>query len=197
MFRKALDSSAEIHDLIASRWSGVSFDADRPVTDEQLQALMEAARWAPSCFGDQPWRYLVCRKDSHPQGWQKIYDSLTEKNQAWCQHVPLLIIACHDTEFSHNGNPNKYGPYDTGAASLSMCLQARALGLMSHQMGGFSADQIRDSFAVPDRFTPIAAIAIGYQLAEDKIPQEFKERELAPRKRNSLEDHFFLGAWKV
>lgn len=196
MINKSIDTSASISDIIAERWSGVSFDPKRNVSNEDLQSVLEAARWAPSCFGDQPWRYIVSNKATHAQGWQLIYDSLVEKNQAWCQHVPVLIAACHDTQFTMNDNPNKYGAYDTGAASVSLCLQARALGLMTHQMAGFSAELIREKFSIPPRFEPIAIIALGYQIAEDEIPEQFKERELAPRKRNALSDNFFLGAWK-
>ncbi len=196
MFTKSIDTSSPIHDLIAGRWSGVAFDAQRPVSDEDLHSVLEAARWAPSCFGDQPWRYVVCKKDSHPEGWQTIFDSLIDKNQAWCQHVPVLILACHDTQFSHNDNPNRHGAYDTGAASVSMCLQAAALGLMSHQMGGFAAEKLQQSFAIPERFSPIAVIALGYQVAETDIPDAFREREMAPRKRNELSRNFFLGAWQ-
>lgn len=195
MIKKQIETSAEILECISKRWSGVAFDPDRPVTKQQLSALLEAARWAPSCFGDQPWRYIVCDKTENPEAWQKLYDCLMEGNQAWCKHVPILIAACHDTVFNMNGQPNGLAAYDTGAASVSLCLQATELGLMSHQMAGFSAELVSEKFQVPERFKPIATIAIGYQLPEDKIPAELKERELAPRKRNPLSKNFFMGSW--
>ena len=196
MIDKQIDTSAAILETIAKRWSGVAFDPDRQVSEQQLLAILEAARWAPSCFGDQPWRYIVCNKTENPQAWQKMYDSLMEGNQAWCKHVPVLIAACHDTLFSMNDKPNGLGAYDTGAASVSLCLQAAELGLMSHQMAGFSAALLSEKFQIPERFKPIATIAIGYQLPEDKIPAAFKERELAPRKRNPLSENFFMGRWE-
>lgn len=196
MFKKDIDSSAPINELIANRWSGLSFDAGRAVSDDDLLSLLEAARWAPSCFGDQPWRFIVCNKNRNPDAWQKLFDCLGEKNQAWCANVPVLISVCHDTQFSQNGNPNGLAAYDTGAASVSLCLQAAALGIMTHQMAGFSADLLREKFAVPERYKPIAVIAVGYQLPENQLIKDFNERELAPRKRNELGRNFFMGAWQ-
>jgi nitroreductase len=97
--------------------------------------------------------------------------------------------------FKHNDKPNSFGPYDTGAASISFCLQATALGLMCHQMGGYSADKARELFAIPDRFKTLAMMAVGYQLPEDRLPEAFREKELKPRKRHPLASQFFLGAW--
>jgi nitroreductase len=196
MIKKNIDTSEPVNDIIASRWSGVSYDAERPVSEEQLHSIMEAARWAPSCYGDQPWRYIICNKATHPEAWQKLYDCLAEGNQPWCSNVPVLIAACHDSQFTMNDNPNPWGAYDTGAASVSLCLQATHLGLMGHQMAGFSADLIREKFEVPARYIPIAVIAIGYQTTEEQVPEDFKARELAPRQRNPLSENFFMGSWK-
>ena len=62
MIKKEIDTSENIHEIIATRWSGVSYDPARTVSEENLLSIMEAARWAPSCFGDQPWRYIVCNR---------------------------------------------------------------------------------------------------------------------------------------
>lgn len=195
MIPKKIDTAVPVLSVITERYSGVSFDPARPVAREQLLALAEAARWAPSCFGDQPWRYVICSKADNPTAWNTALDCLLEKNQAWCKAAPVLVIACCDTVLSKTGQPNAFGPYDTGAASVSMCLQAAALGLMTHQMAGFVADKARELFRIPERFVPLAMMAVGYQLPEAQLPEEFKARELAPRMRNPLDQHFFAGAW--
>lgn len=195
MIAKTIDTLVPVLPLFAERYSGVSYDAERAVTPNQILALAEAARWAPSCFGDQPWRYLICDRTSNPQAWDKALACLLEKNQAWCKSAPLLIITCCDTLLSKNGQPNPFSAYDTGAASLSMCLQATALGLMTHPMGGFVADKARELFAIPERFKPLAMMAVGYQLPLEKLPEEFKARELAARVRNPLQQNFFNGSW--
>lgn len=195
MISKSIDTAVPILPLFAQRYSGVSFDAGRSVSQEQLLALAEAARWAPSCHGDQPWRYLICDKSRNAAAWEAAWNCLLEKNQVWCKAAPVLIIACCDTVLSKTGQPNAFGAHDTGAASLSLCLQAAALGLMTHQMAGFVAQKAREAFQIPDRFLPLAMMAVGYQLPEALLPDAFKTRELAPRTRNPLDQHFFAGAW--
>ena len=195
MINKSIDVSAPIQPLLAQRYSGVSYDPGRPVSKADLRAIAEAARWAPSCYGDQPWRYLICSKAENRAAWDKAFACLGDFNQAWCQHAPVLVVICHDTLFVHNDKPNIHASYDTGAASMSMCVQATALGLMTHQMAGFSADKARELFAVPERYKPIAMMAIGYQLDEAQLPAQFRERELKPRTRSPLESRFFGGEW--
>ena len=137
MIEKAVDVSAPVHELISSRWSGVSYDPERDISSDDLRAIAEAARWAPSCFGDEPWRVLFCNKTSEDYSWQKAFDCLSEGNQPWCQHAPVLAIICANTQFLYNDKPNRWCEYDTGAAALSICLQAQHLGMMTHQMAGF------------------------------------------------------------
>lgn len=195
MIAKTIDTAVPILPLFAQRYSGVSFDPERDVSHAQLLALAEAGRWAPSCFGDQPWRFLICSKAEDPQGWDLAFNCLAEGNQLWCRAAPVLIISCCDTLLSRNDKPNAYGPYDTGAAAVCMCLQAASMGLMAHQMGGFSADKARSSFNIPERFKPMAMMALGYQLPEEKLSESLRERELAPRTRKPLDKHFFGSQW--
>lgn len=184
-----------IHDLIANRWSGRAYDASQGVSQEQVISLLEAARWAPSCFGDQPWRYVVCNKADNLQAWQAAFDCLVPGNQSWAVNAPVLLLICADTLFSHNDKPNKWASYDTGAATENLCLQATALGLMAHQMGGFDADKARTTFNVPERYQILAMVTVGYQTDLESLTGETKERETAPRSRKPLNELFFNGQW--
>ncbi|MFQ6333718.1 nitroreductase family protein [Methylophilus sp. 3sh_L] len=184
-----------IHDLIANRWSGRAYDASQGVSKEQVISLLEAARWAPSCFGDQPWRYVVCNKAENLQAWQAAFDCLVPGNQGWAVNAPVLLLICADTLFSHNDKPNKWAPYDTGAATENLCLQATALGLMAHQMGGFDADKARTAFKVPERYQILAMVTVGYQADVESLTGETKERETAARTRKPLNELFFNGQW--
>ncbi len=195
MFSKKIETKATIHELIASRWSGRAYDSGKIVSKEDITSLIEAARWAPSCYGDQPWRFIVFDKATNESAWEKALDCLAEGNRAWAKDAPLLFLSCADSVLSKNGNPNRWGQYDTGAATENLCLQAAALGLMVHQMGGFDSDKARESFAIPEQFTPMAMMTVGYQLAEDKIPDDVKEREYSERARNPIENNFFDGIW--
>ncbi|MDX8407967.1 MAG: nitroreductase family protein, partial [Mariprofundaceae bacterium] len=120
---------------------------------------------------------------------------LAPKNQEWAHNAPILMLACSAREFRRGGN-NRWGQYDTGAASMSLCLQAEALGLAAHQMGGFDADAARSAFNIPDSFMPIAAIALGYQGDSDALDEGFRDIEIAARKRQPVGECFFAGDWE-
>ena len=195
MSDRIAQTSRPIHDLLARRWSARAFDAAKPVSREQLIALLEAGRWAPSCNGDEPWRYLIWDKSRDPAGWQKAFDVLSENNRKWVKNVPLLMLSCSGSIFGATGKPNRWGQHDTGAASVSMALQATAMGLMVHQMGGFDADKARAAFDIPAEYTPMAMIAVGYQASADVLDEETKAKELRPRGRKSLGEKFFEGGW--
>jgi len=190
------NAATNIHAIMAQRWSPRAFDATRPVERYKLLSCLEAARWAPSCFGDEPWRYIVCEKEADAEAWKKLLDCLTPKNQLWAQHAPVLLLACATLAFRATGNANRWAQYDTGAASVSLCLQATALGLASHQMGGFDVGAVRDAaFAVPEEFMPMAAIALGYQAGTDSLDESFHALELGERQRQPLGENFFAGRW--
>lgn len=194
-FNRPAPATRPIHDLLARRWSSRAFDPKRPVSREQLLVLLEAGRWAPSCNGDEPWRYLIWDKARDPEGWQKAFDCLSENNKKWVKNVPLLMLSCAGSIFEATGKPNRWTQHDTGAASVSMALQATAMGLMVHQMGGFDAEKARAAFAIPPEYTPMAMIAIGYQTVPDILDEETKAKELRPRARKPIAQRFFEGGW--
>ncbi|MFL2555265.1 MAG: nitroreductase family protein [Gammaproteobacteria bacterium] len=195
MFNKKIDINAPIHELIATRWSGRAYDPSKLIERKEVISLLEAARWAPSCFGYQPWRYIICDKALNGACWTKLLECLSEGNQSWAKNAPLLLLATADLKNSNN-DLNKWSEYDTGAASQNLSIQATALGLMVHQMGGFDVDKSRNNFKIPNRYMPMAVISVGYQLPEDKIPEEMKEREYSHRVRNSISENFFEGEWE-
>ncbi|KKN13033.1 hypothetical protein LCGC14_1010480 [marine sediment metagenome] len=195
MIEKPADTAQPINKLIAERWSGRAYDPTLAVSDEDITSLCEAARWAPSCFGDSPWRFLVCNKMSDKAAWEKIYSSLVPGNQEWAKNAVLLIAVASVPNFSQNDKPNRFTGYDTGAASVSMCLQATSLGLMSHQMGGYHANALRKAFDIPEDIHLWSVIAIGYPAALDSLSEAQLEQELKPRQRRPLEQEFFLNKW--
>ncbi len=195
ILRKPAITGLPIHDLIARRWSPVAFDAQRPVSHSQLMALLEAARWAPSCFGDQPWRYIVWDRFTDAAAWELAYSCLTPGNQEWARNPPILMLSLAGSVFSANGKPNRWAQHDTGAASENICLQATALGLMAHQMGGFDADKARTLFGIPDDYTAMAMIAVGYHGTPAGLSDRLRLREAAARVRRPLGEIFFKDVW--
>jgi len=195
MLEKLAPTSTPIHELLARRWSPRAFDPTRPVSREQLKVLLEAGRWAPSCNGDEPWRYLIWDKGRDPEGWQKAFECLSENNKKWVKNVPLLMLSCAGSIFEATGKPNRWTQHDTGAASVSIALQATAMGLMVHQMGGWDVDKARAAFGIPAEYTPMAMIAVGYQTGPDILDEETKAKELRPRARKPIAERFFEGGW--
>jgi nitroreductase len=176
------------------RWSS-RFFADRDVTPETMAKVFEAARWAPSSYNGQPWRYIVGHKGSDT--FQKIAASLTAFNQSWAGKAPVLIVGCAATHFSHNGQENRYAIYDLGAATAYLTLQAAAFGLTTHQMAGYDQEKARAALGIPQEFVLGAAIAVGYQGDPFGEPEEeIVKRELAPRDRKPLSEIVF-SAWGV
>lgn len=188
-------TQVNIDETLANRWSGRAYDAAKSVSTEQIIALLEAARWAPSCFGDQPWRFVVWDKNTDTAAWQQAFDCLAPSNQAWVKNASVLLLVCADTLFNHNQQPNRWAQYDTGAAAENLCLQASSMGLMAHQMGGFNADLTREKFSIPAQFTPMAMVCVGYAADIATVTGEALARETAPRSRRPLNELFFANGW--
>lgn len=184
-----------IDQTIANRWSGRAYDPSKAVSQEQTIALLEAARWAPSCYGDEPWRFVVWDKNLDAEAWQQAFDCIVPGNQSWVKDAPLLFLVAADSLFNHNGKENRWGQYDTGAAAENLCLQAASMGLMAHQMGGFDPSKARQTFDIPVQYTLMAMISVGYPADISSLSGEVLDREKAPRKRRALGELFFSGTW--
>jgi nitroreductase len=195
ILEKNAATSVPIHELLTRRWSPRAYDAARPVTRAQLAALLEAARWAPSCNGVEPWRYLVWDRTRDQAGFQRAFDCLTPSNKLWVKNVPLLMLSIASPDPLSGGRPNRYTQHDTGMASMCLALQAVALGLIAHQMAGYDAEKVRAAFDIPADCTPMAMIAVGYQASPEVLDEETKKKELAPRSRKPLSERFFEGGW--
>ena len=195
MQTKPATTSVKIHDIIANRWSPRAIDANKAISHDDLLALLEAARWASSCFNDQPWRFIVCDKTTDAASWEAALGTIVEKNRLWAKNAPVLILAVAMENFNHNGKANRWAQYDTGAASANLSLQATALGLVVHQMGGYDADKARQVFNLPETCTPMAMMAVGYQAEADILDDDFKAGELGERSRASLAERFYAGTW--
>lgn len=193
--QKPAITQVAINETIADRWSGRAYDSSQTVSHEQIIALLEAARWAPSCFGDQPWRFIVWNKHADSNAWQQAFDCLAPSNQTWVKDAPVLLLVCADSLFNHNQQPNRWAQYDTGAAAENLCLQASSMGLMAHQMGGFNAASASEAFAIPAQYTPMAMISVGCAAEVSTLSGDSLTRETAVRTRRPLNELFFAGVW--
>lgn len=196
MLVKKAVTNGPIHDLLASRWSCRAFQKDKPVSRKDIISVCEAGRWAPSCFGDEPWRFLVWDRNHDEENWKKAFDCLVKWNQGWVKNAPVLLAAMADDKFRKNKKPNHWAEFDTGAASLNIYLQSVNLGLMAHPMAGFDEDKLSEVFNIPDNFSPKAMIAIGYQAEPEILDDDYRESETEERFRRPLGSTFFDSEWE-
>ncbi len=182
-----------IHEILTHRWSPRAFD-ERPVEAEKLRALFEAARWSASSYNAQPWYFIVATKDD-PANFKKVLDCFVEFNQGWAKSAPVVAISVAGMTFQHNGQPNRHSFHDVGQAAATMALQATALGLQVHQMAGILPDKAREVFHIPEGYEAVAGIALGYTGDAAALPDQLRERELAPRQRKPASSFVFTGEW--
>jgi nitroreductase len=190
---KPTQNKYPIHDLIKSRWSPLAFDS-RLVESEKIASLLEAARWAASCYNDQPWYFFIATKDN-PQEYEKMLSCLVEANQRWAKNAPVLMISAARLYFQRNHNPNRHAFHDVGLAMGNLTLQAQSLGLFVHQMAGFEVEKTQAIYHLREGVEPVAAIAIGYPGDVNQLPEDLQQRELSPRNRKPLEDFVFTNHW--
>lgn len=184
-----------IHELIARRWSPYAF-ADRPVSDDDLRSLFEAARWAASSYNEQPWTYILATK-GEPDEFDRLLSCLVEGNQGWAADAPVLALGCTSLRFFRNGKPNAAAVHDLGLASATLTLEATARGLVVHQMIGILPDKARELYLIPEGVQPVTGLAIGYAADPSKLSEKYRERDLAPRSRKPLNEFVFDGEWGV
>ena len=194
LMKKPAITEQPIHSILSDRWSSRAYDPDQLVSQESFLSLMEAARWSPSCMGDQPWQFITFHKKD-ATSWTQALNCLSVGNQNWAMDASILILACARQSFSNNEKPNRWNQYDTGAACENICLQATSLGLVAHQMGGFDVEKSRQLFQIPGQYDLMSFIAIGYPLAVEKISAEALVKEKEARKRKPLREIFYTNQW--
>jgi nitroreductase len=162
------------------------------LSDEEIFTLFEAARWAPSTYNEQEWRFLYARRET-PQ-WQTFFDLLVEGNQAWCSRAALLAVIVAHKVFAKNGKPNPVHLFDSGCAFENLALQGTAMGLVVHGMQGFDFDKARAVLKVPDDYAVAAMFAAGRPGDPEELPQHLQERE-KPTDRKPIEETICEGAF--
>lgn len=182
-----------IHDLLRRRWSPRAFDP-RPIEKAKLLSLLEAARWAPSSYNEQPWAFLVATKEE-PADYARVLECLIDFNRGWATAAPVVLLTVAHTAFDKNGSPNRHAFHDIGLAIAQLTVQATAEGLVVHQMAGILPDRARELFAIPKDWEALTGVAIGYPGDPSSLSETLRQREEAPRTRKPLESFVFSGTW--
>lgn len=169
-----------IEPLFLRRWSPRAMSGE-PLGEEELFTLFEAARWAPSTYNEQEWRFLYARRDT--ASWPLFFELLVEGNRAWCQNAALLAVILAHRVFQKSGKPNPVHVFDCGAAFENLALQGTAMGLVVHGMQGFDFDKARTVLAVPDDYAVVAMFAAGRPGDPAKLPEALRQREVPSGRR--------------
>lgn len=183
-----------LNPLIEKRRSTVSF-SNKPVEGQKIHLLFEAARWAPSSFNEQPWRFIYGVKDEE-NSFQKLFDCLMEGNKQWVKNAPLIVLSLAKQAFDLDGRPNSYALHDVGLASENLMIQAVQMGLMVHPMGGFDKKKAIADLSIPDGFEPVAMIAVGYPGDVNDLSDDLRKREQSERVRKAQDEFVFRGQWR-
>ena len=163
----------EIMDLIKSRWSPRAFSEEK-VSHEEIMSLIEAARFAPSCFNEQPWRFIIADEE---ESLNKMRNILMPGNQIWANKAPVLLLIVAKKTFTYNNTENFWHMFDTGTAWGFLSLEAERRGLITHAMGGFEMDQTRLVFNIPEDYEIITIVAVGKYGDKGKLDPKLQSRE--------------------
>jgi len=168
-------SDHPIEPIFLDRWSPRAMSGES-IPDEELKTLFEAARWAPSTYNEQEWRFLYAKRDT--PHWETFFSLLVEANQTWCTQGAVLIVVLSHKVFERNGKPNPVHTFDTGAAFENLALQGGQMNLVVHGMAGFDRSKARALLNVPDDYEVEAMIVIGRPGNPDDLPEGFREQEV-------------------
>ncbi len=179
----------EINSLILNRWSPRSFTGQE-LGDKELYSLFEAARWAPSSYNNQPWRFIYAKRNS--SHWNLLFSLLADGNKPWCANASVLVVIVSKKTFDYNGKPSITHQFDSGAAWENLAIQAETQGLATHAMQGFDYERAKRELGVPDDYDVVAMIAIGKKGPKEKLSPELQKNE-SPNNRKPLSEIIMEG----
>ncbi len=185
------ETKFNVSEIFLNRWSQRAMNGEN-IGDEDLMTIFEAARWAPSSFNSQPWRFIYAKKDDSE--WNDLFDLLFEKNKLWAKNASALIVILSRKNFEHNNQLSRTHSFDTGAAWQNLALQASMNGFIAHAIGGFDYEKAQNQLNIPEEFSVEAMVAIGKPGNKEDLPLELQERE-KQSDRNALSEIIIKGKY--
>jgi nitroreductase len=181
-----------VNPLILDRWSPRSMTGEE-MSDKELMGLFEAARWAPSSYNNQPWRFLYAKRNT--PSWPLFFNLMIEFNQGWSKNAAALVVVISGKNFEKNNKPCHTHSFDTGAAWMALALEGASKGYTVHGMEGFDYEKAKKDLNIPEEYQVEAMIAIGKRAPADQLPPELQQREV-PSMRKPLEEIAIEGKFK-
>lgn len=183
---KKADTNYPIHKLIQKRWSPRAF-SDKSVEPELLNQLFEAARWAPSSYNEQPWRFIVARKEDE-KAFIKLARVMNDFNRDWAADAPVLALGLTKTTFDLDGRQNEHAEHDLGQAIAHLTFEATHNDLYVHQMAGIHPDKAVELYDIPEDVEPMTMFAIGFKGQPESLEGKLQKQETSPRSRKALDE---------
>jgi len=181
-----------INPLILSRWSPRSMTGEE-LGDDDIMSLFEAARWAPSSFNNQPWRFIYAKRNT--EHWDRLFNLLVDVNKTWAKNAALLAVVISRKNFEFNEKPARTHQFDTGSAWENLALEASSRGIVAHGMQGFDYEKAKTELRIPADFEVMAMIAIGKRGSKENLPTELQDKE-KPNDRKALKDIIMEGTYR-
>ena len=185
-------SEYSINPLILSRWSPRSMTGEE-LGDDDIMSLFEAARWAPSSFNNQPWRFIYAKRNT--EHWDRLFNLLVDVNKTWAKNAALLAVVISRKNFEFNEKPARTHQFDTGSAWENLALEASSRGIVAHGMQGFDYEEAKTELGIPADFEVMAMIAIGKRGSKENLPTELQDKE-KPNDRKALKDIIMEGTYR-
>lgn len=185
-------SETPINPLLLSRWSPRAMNGEK-LSPEELMALFEVAKWAPSCYNNQPWRFIYVYNGT--SAWDKLFSTLADGNKLWTIKASVLVLVLSRVRFELNDLPNPTASFDCGAAWENLALEATTRGLVAHAMSGFDYDAARANFNIPDSYKPEVVIALGHPGRKEDLPENLQAIEF-PSDRKKVNELISEGEFK-
>ncbi|MGZ5511574.1 MAG: nitroreductase family protein [Nitrososphaeraceae archaeon] len=179
----------DINPLFVNRWSPRAMSGEE-ISHDDLMGLFEAARWAPSSYNNQPWRFIYAKRNT--DHWQRLFSLLVEGNKTWAKNAAVIVVVISRKNFEFNEKPAITHQFDAGAAWENLALEATSRELVTHGMQGFDFNEARKVLGIPDSFDVMAMIAIGKLGQKENLPRDLQEREY-PSNRKPLEEIVMEG----
>jgi nitroreductase len=180
-----------INPLIINRWSPRSMTGEE-LSDNDIMPLFEAARWAPSSFNNQPWRFIYAKRNT--EHWDRLFNLLADANKIWAKNAALLVVVISRKNFEYNEKPARTYQFDAGSAWVNLALEASSKGIVAHGMQGFDYEKSRTALGIPADFEVMAMIAIGKKGSKENLPSELQEKE-KPTDRKPLKEIIMEGTF--
>lgn len=180
-----------IERLILERWSPRAMSGEAILHDEFMR-LIEAARWAPSSYNSQPWRFIYAHRDT--PAWEKLFNLLVVPNQEWAKDGAVLVLMLSLKNFEYNGKPSRTHSFCAGCAWENFALEGSALGLVVHGMEGFDYDKARKDLKIPDDVEVEAMCVVGKPGEKERLKPQLREQEF-PSDRKPAKELIFEGEW--